>query len=86
MVTAYWKIGKRIVEEEQKGKSKASYGAALLKELSERLKIDFGKGYSETNLKYFRQFYLAFPIMIKVTQCVTDSELLTKKVTHCVTN
>ena len=60
MVMAYWKIGKRIVEEEQKGKAKAAYGAALLKELSAQLTIDFGKGYSETNLKYFRQFYLTF--------------------------
>ena len=60
MVIAYWKIGKRIVEEEQKGKAKAAYGAALLKELSAQLTIDFGKGYSETNLKYFRQFYLTF--------------------------
>ncbi|MEO6134996.1 MAG: PDDEXK nuclease domain-containing protein [Ginsengibacter sp.] len=60
MVRAYWKIGKRIVEEEQKGKSKAEYGAGLLKELSEQLTNDFGKGYSETNLKYFRQFYLTF--------------------------
>src|SRR5665213_1729393 len=60
MVMAYWKIGKRIVEEEQKGKAKAAYGTALLKELSAQLTIDFGKGYSETNLKYFRQFYLTF--------------------------
>jgi len=60
MVIAYWKIGKRIVEEEQKGKSKAAYGTALLKELSVQLTADFGKGYSETNLKYFRQFYLTF--------------------------
>jgi hypothetical protein len=60
MVIAYWKIGKSIVEEEQKGKSKAAYGTALLKELSMQLTADFGKGYSETNLKYFRQFYLTF--------------------------
>jgi predicted nuclease of restriction endonuclease-like (RecB) superfamily len=60
MVIAYWQIGKKIVEEEQKGKSKATYGVALLKELSLRLTADFGKGYSETNLKYFRQFYITF--------------------------
>lgn len=60
MVIAYWKIGEKIVEEEQKGKSKAEYGTALLKELSEKLTNDFGKGYSQTNLKYFRQFYLTF--------------------------
>lgn len=60
MVIAYWRIGKKIVEEEQKGKSKATYGTALLKELSLQLTADFGKGYSETNLKYFRQFYITF--------------------------
>jgi predicted nuclease of restriction endonuclease-like (RecB) superfamily len=59
MVIAYWQIGKKIVEQEQKGKSKASYGSALLKE-SLQLTADFGKGYSETNLKYFRQFYITF--------------------------
>ena len=60
MVTAYWRIGKKIVEEEQKGESKALYGSALLKELSTQLTAGFGKGYSETNLKYFRQFFLGF--------------------------
>ncbi len=60
MVIAYWQIGKRIVEEEQKGKAKATYGSQLMKELSKQLTSDFGKGYSETNLKYFRQFYLIF--------------------------
>ncbi|MEP7232103.1 MAG: PDDEXK nuclease domain-containing protein [Ginsengibacter sp.] len=60
MVIAYWRIGKKIVEEEQKGKTKAAYGTALLKELSAQLTRDFGKGYSETNLKYFRQFYITF--------------------------
>lgn len=60
MVIAYWQIGEKIVEQEQKGKSKATYGSALLKELSLQLTADFGKGYSETNLKYFRQFYITF--------------------------
>jgi predicted nuclease of restriction endonuclease-like (RecB) superfamily len=62
MVIAYWKIGKSIVEEEQKGKIKAVYGTSLLKEISVQLTADFGKGYSETNLKYFRQFYLTFSL------------------------
>jgi hypothetical protein len=48
MVIAYWKIGKSILEEEQKGKSKAVHGTALLKELSLQLTADFEKGYSET--------------------------------------
>jgi len=61
MVVAYWQVGKIIVEHEQRGKDKAAYGTALLKELSKQLTADFGKGFTETNLKYFRKFYLSFP-------------------------
>src|SRR5947209_5146087 len=61
MVVAYWEVGKHIVEYEQSGAAKATYGTALLKELSAKLTADLGKGYTETNLKYFRQFYLSFP-------------------------
>jgi len=61
MVEAYWEVGCKIVEEEQRGKERAAYGAALLRNLSIRLTAEFKKGFTETNLKYFRQFYLAFP-------------------------
>lgn len=61
MVIGYWEIGKRIVEAEQGGSSKATYGLRLLKDLSKKLTEEFGKGFTETNLKYFRQFYLSFP-------------------------
>lgn len=59
-VMAYWKIGKRIIEEEQQGATRADYGKALLTKLSEKLTAEFGKGFSQTNLKYFRQFYLSY--------------------------
>ncbi|KUO61375.1 hypothetical protein APF79_11980 [bacterium BRH_c32] len=62
MVQSYWQIGKLIVEEEQNGSNRAKYGEELIKQLAERLKKDFGKGFTETNLKYFRQFYNTFPI------------------------
>lgn len=61
MVQAYWNIGRVIVEEEQKGRDRAEYGKYLLKELSERLTRDYGKGFDESNLRYIRLFYLAFP-------------------------
>jgi predicted nuclease of restriction endonuclease-like (RecB) superfamily len=61
MVTAYWEIGRLIVEEEQNGASRADYGKQVLKELSEKLTSEFGRGYSVTNLKNFRLFYLVFP-------------------------
>jgi predicted nuclease of restriction endonuclease-like (RecB) superfamily len=62
MVETYWHIGRLIVEEEQGGEERALYGARLIPELSRRLTHEYGKGFSETNLKTFRQFYLAFPI------------------------
>ncbi len=61
MVEAYWNIGKRIVEEEQKGEERAAYGEAIIKELSKALTADFGKGFSIANLENFRYFYLTFP-------------------------
>ena len=62
MVATYWEIGRRIVEEEQNGNERAEYGKYLIKNLAEALTADFGKGFGETNLKYFRQFYQTFPI------------------------
>ena len=61
MVAAYWQIGRRIVEEEQGGAAKATYGEGLLKALSKDLSEEFGKGFSLANLKNFRKFYLTYP-------------------------
>ena len=58
MVEAYWKIGRMIVEKQ--GGATADYGAKLITELSKQMTADFGKGFTITNLKYMRQFYLAF--------------------------
>jgi len=60
MTKTYFEIGKRIVEEEQLGSSRAKYGKELLKNLSNELTKEFGKGFLVTNLKNMRQFYLAF--------------------------
>ena len=60
MTQTYFQIGKRIVEEEQGGETRAEYGSALLKNLSSELIKEFGKGYSEQNLKNMRQFYLIY--------------------------
>ena len=61
MVEAYWLIGKRIVEEEQQGKERATYGEEILKTLSVELTKEFGKGFGTRNLWDFRKFYLTFP-------------------------
>lgn len=62
MVQAYWQVGRYIVESEQGGQVRATYGESVLANLASRLTAEFGRGYSLVNLKYFRQFYLAFPI------------------------
>lgn len=60
MVEAYWNIG-RVIVEKQGGNDKAEYGTSLLKNLSKEMTKEFGKGFTLTNLKYMRQFYLTFP-------------------------
>ncbi|MGV8947787.1 MAG: PDDEXK nuclease domain-containing protein [Candidatus Paracaedibacter sp.] len=67
MVKAYWLIGRDIVEEEQKGKARADYGKELIEKLSERLLHEFGKGYSISNLRNMRQFYLTYQNQIHQT-------------------
>jgi predicted nuclease of restriction endonuclease-like (RecB) superfamily len=60
MVQAYWQIGKRIVEEEQHGQDRANYGDKVLTALSKALSEEFGRGFSYSNLRNFRQFYLTY--------------------------
>ncbi|MDY0078447.1 MAG: PDDEXK nuclease domain-containing protein [Bacteroidales bacterium] len=60
MVYTYFEIGKIIIEEEQKGQKRAEYGKQIIKELSQKLIKEFGKGFSRRNLEQMRQFYLAY--------------------------
>jgi len=60
MVITYFEIGKMIVEEEQGGNKRAEYGKQILKELSDRLTDEFGKGFSVTNLQQMKAFYIAY--------------------------
>lgn len=60
MVEAYWKIGRRIVEEEQSGRERAEYGKEIIKNLSKELTEEFGKGFGERNIRNIRQFYVLF--------------------------
>lgn len=61
MIATYWQIGKRIVEEEQKGGKRAEYGKQLIDSLSKQLTFDYGAGFSPRYLRAFRQFYLIVP-------------------------
>lgn len=60
MTASYWEIGRRIVEQEQGGEQRAGYGEELIERLSADLTSHFGRGFSQTNLKTMRLFYLAF--------------------------
>jgi predicted nuclease of restriction endonuclease-like (RecB) superfamily len=61
LVKTYWEIGKYIVEFEQNGAAKASYGKGLLEQLSRDLTLQHGKGFSRSNLFQMRLFYVTFP-------------------------
>ena len=61
-VQMYWKIGRRIQEEDQKGKERADYGAYLLKNLAKKLEPEYGSGFSVRQLERSRQFYKVYPI------------------------
>lgn len=60
IIETYWNVG-RIIQEDIKKNNKSNYGERLIKELAVKLTAEFGKGYDESNLRRFIQFYIAFP-------------------------
>lgn len=60
-VQMYWRIGQRIVEEEQDGKYRARYGDYIIRNLSKALKPEFGSGFGIRQLEQARQFYIEYP-------------------------
>ncbi len=72
MVKTYWLTGKEIVEEELRGKKRATYGAQLLEMMAERLTNKIGKGYTITNLRYMKQFYVTYQELIPIHHAVSD--------------
>lgn len=81
MVETNWSIGRRIVEEEQGGRDRASYAKALLKSLSQALTEEFGDGFSVENLTLFRKFYLVFP---KVVIANNSKQIQADKISYTV--
>ncbi len=59
ITSAYWEVGRRIVQEEQNGNERAGYGVGLIDRLSSDLMARFGRGFSRSNVFQMRQFYLA---------------------------
>jgi predicted nuclease of restriction endonuclease-like (RecB) superfamily len=73
MLQTYWRLGQRIVEEEQHGLARAEYGQSILSKLSRYLGDQFGQGFSVANLRNFRQFYSTFPNYDEfITHCVAN--------------
>lgn len=60
LVSTYFQIGKKIVEEEQKGEERAAYGKQIIKNLSAVLQKEFGRGFSVRNLEQMRAFFLVY--------------------------
>ena len=67
MTATYWLIGRRIIEEEQRGAARADYGDELVKRLAQDLSRRFGRGFSKRNLWQMRAFYLAWPLVKKAS-------------------
>jgi hypothetical protein len=65
MTATYWEIGRRIVEFEQGGKSKAQYGGEVIDQLASDLTMRFGRGFGRRNLFQIRAFYLAYPSIVQ---------------------
>jgi predicted nuclease of restriction endonuclease-like (RecB) superfamily/predicted GNAT family N-acyltransferase len=86
MVQTYWQIGRLIVEEESRGQERADYGDFLLRQLAKKLTADFGKGFGRTNLNYFRQFYLSFPIVHSVSGRFSPDEIKDSAMGHAVSD
>lgn len=61
-VQMYWKLGERIVVEEQDGKERAEYGTYLIQNLAKKIEVEFRSGFSNRQLQMCRQFYRVFPI------------------------
>ena len=69
-ILTYWSVGKRIVEQECCGKTRAEYGKHLISVLADELSHEFGDSFSARNLHSFRKFYLLFPDVKIVNACV----------------
>lgn len=74
-----FEIGRRIVQQEQKGKGRAEYGQEVIKALADLLHEEFGRGYSSTNLAYMRTFYLLYQERAQIFQSATGKFVSGKK-------
>lgn len=74
-VASNWLIGRRIVEEQQAGEARAEYGKHVIELASKALTEEFGKGFSETNIRSFRKFYIEFQYLAIQQTLPAESKL-----------
>ena len=74
MTATYWQVGRRIVEQEQQGLDRASYGEELVARLAKDLTTRFGRGFSRTNVFQMRQFFLAYREKIQTLSGLSRAE------------
>ena len=84
LVERNWRIGQRIVEQEQNGASRAEYGKHVIEVASAALTEEFGKGFSKTNIMNFKKFYLKFKELTIPQTCLRNSK--SKNIRHCLMN
>jgi predicted nuclease of restriction endonuclease-like (RecB) superfamily len=75
LTSTYWLVGQRIVEHEQSGSERAGYGEELVTRLAEDLTARLGRGFSDTNIRQMRLFYLGWPIHQTVSGELVDPEI-----------
>lgn len=80
MTAAYWSIGRRIVEHDQRGRSRAEYGEELVDRLAEDLTKRFGRGFGRRNLFQMKAFYLAYPANVQTPSAQSSAGEIARKV------
>lgn len=73
MTATYWEIGRKIIEHEQEGKNRATYGKELLQRLGADLTAKFGRGFGWRNLYQMLSFYLAYPRILQTPSAKSES-------------
>ncbi|MDA3885037.1 MAG: DUF1016 N-terminal domain-containing protein [Candidatus Delongbacteria bacterium] len=82
MVIAYWLIGREIVNEIQDGKERAKYGKSVIEKLSDLLTERYKRGFSTTNLRYFRNFYTVYANRLPQIRHIGSGKLGDKQKRH----
>ena len=76
MTATYWEIGRRIVDYEQRGKSKADYGKQVIDRLAVDLTERFGRGFRRSNLFQIRAFYLTYPNILQTASAKSEAQIV----------